>query len=255
MPSHARRLGHRGTPQLENTLQGFSAALEAGLDGVELDVQRSRDGEVVVFHDVDAARIYGDRRRIAELDWPELEALSRGTMRPACRLDEVLASWSPQHQLNIELKTHDWRRPDLELTRAVLERLELWLARETPESSAREGGGTFVLSSFDHRLLEHPMLVARATSGSVERALLLADDSPAFLHAGVGRDIDVEAVHLHAQRCAEPRVQSMIARGLRVGTWGAQSPAEERSLVARGVQRIITDHVHTGAGASRVAPD
>ncbi|MFC4638244.1 glycerophosphodiester phosphodiesterase [Deinococcus hohokamensis] len=46
-------LGHRGSPRAfpENTLAGFQAALDAGLDGVELDVRRLRDGVLVVYHD------------------------------------------------------------------------------------------------------------------------------------------------------------------------------------------------------------
>ena len=34
----------------ENSLEAFSAAFEAGLDGVEFDVQRSRDGKLFIFH-------------------------------------------------------------------------------------------------------------------------------------------------------------------------------------------------------------
>ncbi|MFC6749243.1 glycerophosphodiester phosphodiesterase family protein [Deinococcus aquaticus] len=46
-------LGHRGTPRLhtENTLVGFQAAMDAGLDGVELDVRRLMDGTLVIHHD------------------------------------------------------------------------------------------------------------------------------------------------------------------------------------------------------------
>lgn len=46
-------LGHRGSPREhpENSLAGFQAALDAGLSGVELDVRRLGDGELVVSHD------------------------------------------------------------------------------------------------------------------------------------------------------------------------------------------------------------
>ena len=44
---------HRGWSGLypENTLLAFQKAIELGVDGFEMDVQLSRDGEVVVFHD------------------------------------------------------------------------------------------------------------------------------------------------------------------------------------------------------------
>ena len=48
-------LAHRGGagPWRENTLEAFSGALRAGADGVELDVRRSADGELVVHHDAE----------------------------------------------------------------------------------------------------------------------------------------------------------------------------------------------------------
>lgn len=46
-------LGHRGVrgARPENTIEAFKFAFESGLDGIECDVQRSRDGELVLFHD------------------------------------------------------------------------------------------------------------------------------------------------------------------------------------------------------------
>jgi glycerophosphoryl diester phosphodiesterase len=41
----------RGTSAADNTVEAFAAALEAGADGVELDVRRSAEGAVVVHHD------------------------------------------------------------------------------------------------------------------------------------------------------------------------------------------------------------
>ena len=48
-------LGHRGlsSTQLENSLAAFQAALAAGMDGFELDVQPTRDGVCMVLHDDD----------------------------------------------------------------------------------------------------------------------------------------------------------------------------------------------------------
>ncbi|MEZ4767737.1 MAG: glycerophosphodiester phosphodiesterase family protein [Caldilineales bacterium] len=56
-------IGHRGARDLapENTLTGLLAGIRAGADGVEFDVQRTRDGHLVLFHDDDLARITGVR--------------------------------------------------------------------------------------------------------------------------------------------------------------------------------------------------
>ncbi|MGH9046227.1 MAG: glycerophosphodiester phosphodiesterase, partial [Acidimicrobiales bacterium] len=46
-------IAHRGDPinERENTLGAFEAAVKAGADMVEIDLQRTRDGHVVVLHD------------------------------------------------------------------------------------------------------------------------------------------------------------------------------------------------------------
>ncbi|RAR27165.1 glycerophosphodiester phosphodiesterase, partial [Pseudomonas sp. MDMC224] len=93
-------LGHRGAPRLarENTIESFALALQSGLDGVELDVQRSRDGVLVIHHDFDLGGV-----PIAELDWAELRR--RAPWMP--RLEEVFEFFEahPKAWINLELKS------------------------------------------------------------------------------------------------------------------------------------------------------
>ncbi|KFI65294.1 glycerophosphodiester phosphodiesterase family protein [Bifidobacterium cuniculi] len=55
----------------ENSLPAFAAAAEAGF-GIELDVQSTADGQIVVIHDADLMRVAGDSRKIADLTYDEL---------------------------------------------------------------------------------------------------------------------------------------------------------------------------------------
>jgi glycerophosphoryl diester phosphodiesterase len=86
-------IAHRGGAQLmpENTLAAFADALARGCDGVELDVQLSRDGAVLVHHDFrlmkDVARENGvwlteSGPRIKDLMWRDLRQFDVGTARP-----------------------------------------------------------------------------------------------------------------------------------------------------------------------------
>ena len=64
---------HRGLHDLnkgipENSLAAFRAAAEAGY-GAELDVQLSKDGEVVVFHDDTLNRVCGIKGRVADFTY------------------------------------------------------------------------------------------------------------------------------------------------------------------------------------------
>ena len=51
--NHTKIYGHRGSmgTMPENTLLRFRHALELGVDGIELDVQLTKDGQLVVIHD------------------------------------------------------------------------------------------------------------------------------------------------------------------------------------------------------------
>ena len=63
--------GVEGPIAPENSLAAFAAACEAGY-GIELDVQLTADGQVVVVHDSDLMRVAGDPRRIEDLTYDEL---------------------------------------------------------------------------------------------------------------------------------------------------------------------------------------
>ena len=114
----AQVIAHRGASRdcPENTLAAFDEALRQGADGIELDVQLSRDGIPVVYHDRTLVRAGGGRRRVARIDFAELAALDpgarvdrrfRGQHIPA--LEDVLARYGGRTLLLVEIKTREGR--------------------------------------------------------------------------------------------------------------------------------------------------
>ena len=96
------KVAHRGRHDfhLENTLEAFRAAYAAGCEMVEFDVQLSRDGVPVVFHDEDVRRLAGRGEAVFDLAWEQLRALELrrrpGSAGPAYRipsLQEFLAEF------------------------------------------------------------------------------------------------------------------------------------------------------------------
>lgn len=101
--SYAHR-GLHGAGVPENSLTAFRAAVEKGY-GIELDLQLSRDGKVMVFHDYNLLRMTGVDRKLSELDAEELRALRlKGTAEKIPYLTEVLAYVKGRVPLLIELK-------------------------------------------------------------------------------------------------------------------------------------------------------
>ncbi|MCB1042623.1 MAG: hypothetical protein KDC35_06780 [Acidobacteria bacterium] len=63
----------------ENTLLAFQAAWDLGVDAIELDVQMSADGTLVVFHDRNLKRMTGNTRSIDQVNWTDLCDLDVGS--------------------------------------------------------------------------------------------------------------------------------------------------------------------------------
>jgi glycerophosphoryl diester phosphodiesterase len=89
----------------ENSLGAFQAACAAGY-GIELDVQLSADGEAMVFHDEDLARMTGASGRLCDRTAAELAELRlKGTDEPIPTLAETLALVGRRALVHVELKT------------------------------------------------------------------------------------------------------------------------------------------------------
>src|SRR4051812_42453096 len=99
-------IAHRGASgtEPENTIRSFKRAEEMGSDMIELDVRRSEDGHLVVIHDHDLLRLFGDPRLIKDLPVLEIKRVSRITDREIPTLDEVMSVI--RTPLNIHVKVH-----------------------------------------------------------------------------------------------------------------------------------------------------
>jgi glycerophosphoryl diester phosphodiesterase len=107
-------LGHRGyrARYPENTLLAFRKAFEAGADGVECDVQKSRDGRYVIAHDPGTKRVTGVPGAIAELSFEELRRLDFGGGERIPELPELLDAIPSDKYLDLELKGDTIRTED-----------------------------------------------------------------------------------------------------------------------------------------------
>jgi glycerophosphoryl diester phosphodiesterase len=95
-------LGHRGLSAThpENSMEAFAAALKAGMDGFELDVQPTLDGVCCVLHDDDLGRTAQGQGLLRRLKAAELPLLKNGEAVP--RLSDVLDLKA--RLVNVELK-------------------------------------------------------------------------------------------------------------------------------------------------------
>lgn len=68
---------HRGASTFapENTLEAYAAAIDHGADGVEIDIQKTKDGVLVLFHDENVDRMLAGSGKIRNLTYDELSSM------------------------------------------------------------------------------------------------------------------------------------------------------------------------------------
>jgi len=214
-----RLLGHRGSPKqhVENTLESFTAALNAGLDGFELDVQRTLDGVLVTHHDVHLA----DGRLIAALKMTELPT-HVPTLEAVLQLAKERAAY-----VNVEIKLETSATDGRE--------------RETAALIAHLGMvERVIVSSFN------PVSLARVkwADRRLETGLLYAPNMTQwYLKDGISASLLwVSAIHPHHSQVTVELVKNAHARGWKVNTWTVNDFETARRLLEIGVDGLIGDY-------------
>lgn len=72
------KIGHRGARayEIENTLKSFQRAIEFGVNAIELDVRKTKDGKLIVIHDDNLKRVFGKDVLVSDASLKELKNLT-----------------------------------------------------------------------------------------------------------------------------------------------------------------------------------
>jgi glycerophosphoryl diester phosphodiesterase len=216
-------IAHRGASRAapENTVDAFALAVTMGVDGIELDVRRSRDGRLVVHHD---ARIAGGEA-IIDLDRRDLP-----DHIPDLR-DALLACAGPsgavEITVNIEIK-NDAHEPDFDPTRSIAPLV-------VHEALAVADPRRWLISSFDLAMVDAVL----ATGAGVATAWLVVDVPSDAVTVLTGRGH--VALHPWVGTLDRSTVDECHAAGIAVNTWTCDDPERMRELIAWGVDGICTN--------------
>jgi glycerophosphoryl diester phosphodiesterase len=224
-------IAHRGLPRErpENTLAGFDAALDAGVDGIELDVHATRDGLVVVHHDAELPATASSAlagRRIADLSWADLAGHRVEGAEPVPLLDDVLRAAAGRATVYVEIKG------------ARIERQVVECLHRTVCATA--------VHSFDHRASARTRALRPETSVGVLSSSYLVDTVAAM------RAADAATLWQHWSMIDAALVQAVHAAGGTVIAWTVNDPSVARELAALGVDGLCSDvpaHVRSALDA------
>ncbi len=224
---------HRGASGAcpENTMAAFRKAVELGVDGVETDVQLTRDGIPVLIHDEVLARTTGAAGMVADKTYAELQQLDagawfspefQGTRIP--RLEELLEMATMSGiDLNIEIKSGVVLYPDIEKIVVQLIRQYAWCERT-------------IISSFNHfSLVDCKKQAPEIRTGILYTAGLVDP----WIYA---QHVQADALHPLFYGVRPELVQGAHHAGIAVNPWTVDNPAHIAAMLKSGVDGIITNH-------------
>lgn len=226
-----RRVGHRGAgahpegTRPQNTLRSFERAIALGVDMVETDVRRARDGALVLAHDAEIRGLEpltGARseRVVAECDLPALQSLDLGHGERIPTLEQALATLTGRCALMLDLKGEGF---EAELAAAIH-------AAGLPYDQVVIPGGS-ARSRARLRELDPRLPLSLSLDADWDARL-----TPEFIAA-----IDTDAVTWEHPLITPERVARLHDRGLFVYAWTVDDLPTMRRLITAGVDGIITN--------------
>jgi glycerophosphoryl diester phosphodiesterase len=219
-------MAHRGASDAapENTMAAVKKAIEDGADWVEIDVQETADGEVVVFHDSDFMKLAGVNLKIWDATMADLKDIDVGSrFSPEFReervptLAQVLQECQGRIGVNIELKYYGH---DQDLERRVVEIVET-------------GGMTNSVICMSLKL--DAVKKIKSLRPTWRAGLLMS------VAAGDLASINADFLAVNASFVDRRFVRQAHAINKQVFVWTVNDAVSMSTMIGRGVDGLITD--------------
>ena len=220
-------VGHRGAMghALENTIESVKKAIELNVDGIEIDVFKSKNGEIVVYHDPFLSRLSNSDAFIEQISLDSIKKveLNGGLYIPT--LKEVIDVVPEKIFLNIELKGSNTA---LETNEVIIEYLKEF---NLPPSK-------FIISSFRWDELKKfrdlnkyvPIAILVDSLYKIDNAIKLA------------KEINAIALNPNSEFITKKIVNKIQSNNIKVFPYTINAPNNIKRMKLMGVDAIITDY-------------
>jgi glycerophosphoryl diester phosphodiesterase len=230
-------VAHRGASAYapENTIAAFDKAVEMKADYIEIDVQRSKDGKLVVIHDTTVDRTTDGSGKVGNLTFKELRNLDAGSWKgeqftgaQIPTFDEILDRYHGKIGILIELKAP-------ELYPGIEENIAKKLEERNLDKPQNE---KIIVQSFNHNSIKKmnqllpkvPIGVLTSSSAdATEQALQEFSTYADYFNPSYGI-------------VTPDLVNQVHSLGMKIGSWTVRSQEAADFLLDVGVDAIITDY-------------
>ncbi len=218
---------HRGASSSapENTMYAFRSAAESGADYIELDVQLTSDGQLVVFHDEKLDRVTDGKGKLKDHTYAELQQLSAGVKfggefadAKIPLLSEVFEELGGNILYNVEIK--DYGGTDLTVAKTV----------ETIEEFGLEN--SCYITSFSYSVLKK----VKSVSPDIKTGLIANTSA-----SSINKSKYIDALSMNHLFVNSSVVNNAHQNGKRIFVWTVDNTNDIQRMSALGVDNIITN--------------
>lgn len=253
-PPHPLVFAHRGFGDHapDNSLYAVERALEAGMDGVDVDGQLTRDGEIVIFHDLSVDRLTLDSGRVRDKTLKQMLALDLGPRfdpalhgAPVRTFEDFVRTVKGRGILMVELKVPGLKPTGME--RRAVEIIQKHGAERDVVLSSFNPVVLYRLKRLDPQIRTalifmdtnwNPELVAEIKPGDlVNLPWPLRQE---FIRRAVRKIIRPDLLSINHQ-VDEAVTQRLIAKGWPVFIWTPDEEGDIRQALAKRPYGIISD--------------
>lgn len=223
-PEIMLKIGHRGAKgyEPENTLVSFQKALDFHVDGIELDVHLSADGEIIVIHDETIDRTTNGKGFVNGLSLQELKAFLIDGKHEIPTLEEVFDLTNQKCFINIELKSHD-------TTDKVVTLIEKYVNKRGWKYDH------FLVSSFDWIALQ------QVTSLNDKIGVGVLTETDLELALAFAKTIQAKSIHPYFHLLTIENTAHIQEKGFQVFPWTINELEDIQKIKTYNVNGIITD--------------
>lgn len=232
-------VAHRGQRATfpEQTLEAYVEAIRLGADGIETDVQLTRDGRLAMLHDLTVDRTTDGHGPIAAMDWPDVRMLDAGSWRG----ERFAGARIPSLEETIELVVGAGLMLCVEIKGAAADapRTAAAVARLIRERDLLD---QVFISSFDHAALA----AARDEVGSpllAPERLPEAGPSDPDVAVAQAASLDAAVLQHRWEDLTFDVVDALHAAGSAVWSWPIDTPESIERSVELGCDAVIGDDV------------
>ncbi|MFY0743994.1 glycerophosphodiester phosphodiesterase family protein [Solibacillus silvestris] len=230
-------VAHRGATAYspENTIAAFDLAVDMKADYIEIDVQRSKDGELVLIHDTTVDRTTDGTGKVGDLTLEQLRSLDAGSWKgeqfagePIPTFEEILDHYHGKIGILIELKAPELYPGIEEQVAAAL--IERNLHKPQNEKIIIQSFNFESIKKMDQLLPKVPIGVL--TSNRADTTLEALQEFSTY----------ADWFNPSYGNVTEELVNQVHSLGMQIGSWTVRSQEAADFLFEMGVDAIISDY-------------